>query len=56
VTPPFVAAPKDPVYIKGYLAGVRENVGQYTHAACWAVMAMAASGRRERAARLLATS
>ena len=54
LTPPFVATPKDPGYIKGYLAGVRENGGQYTHAACWAVMAMAQTGRRERAARLLA--
>jgi cyclic beta-1,2-glucan synthetase len=53
LTPPFVDTPKDPGYIKGYLAGVRENGGQYTHAACWAVMAMAQLGRRERAARLL---
>ncbi len=54
LTPPFVDTPKDPGYIKGYLAGVRENGGQYTHAACWAVMALAELGRRERAARLLA--
>jgi len=54
LTPPFVDTPKDPGYIKGYLAGVRENGGQYTHAACWAVLAMAELGRRERAARLLA--
>jgi cyclic beta-1,2-glucan synthetase len=53
LTPPFVDTPKDPGYIKGYLAGVRENGGQYTHAACWVVMAMAELGRRERAARLL---
>jgi len=53
LTPPFVDTPKDPGYIKGYLAGVRENGGQYTHAACWAVMAMAELGRGERAARLL---
>ncbi|MCU0835689.1 MAG: glycosyl transferase [Chromatiaceae bacterium] len=53
LTPPFVDTPKDPGYIKGYLAGVRENGGQYTHAACWVVMAMAMLGRRERAAALL---
>ncbi|WP_295388968.1 glycosyl transferase [uncultured Thiodictyon sp.] len=54
LTPPFVDTPHDPGYIKGYLAGVRENGGQYTHAACWAVMAMAELGLTERAARLLA--
>lgn len=53
LAPPFQDSPKDPGYIKGYVAGVRENGGQYTHAACWAVMAMAMLGRRERAARLL---
>lgn len=53
LTPPFVDTPQDPGYIKGYLAGVRENGGQYTHAACWVVMAMAMLGRRERAATLL---
>ncbi|MEY6430810.1 glycosyl transferase [Thioalkalicoccus limnaeus] len=53
LTPPFVDTPRDPGYIKGYLAGVRENGGQYTHAACWVVMAMAQLGRRERAAHLL---
>lgn len=53
LAPPFRDTPKDPGYIKGYVAGVRENGGQYTHAACWAVMAMAALGRRDRAARLL---
>jgi cyclic beta-1,2-glucan synthetase len=53
LAPPFQDTPKDPGYIKGYVAGVRENGGQYTHAACWAVMAMATLGRRDRAARLL---
>ena len=38
-TPPFVRSAKDPGYIKGYVAGVRENGGQYTHAATWVVMA-----------------
>ncbi|QBE67114.1 glycosyl transferase [Pseudoduganella lutea] len=53
LTPPFVDTPHDPGYIKGYVAGVRENGGQYTHAACWAVRALAEAGRRGRAARLL---
>jgi cyclic beta-1,2-glucan synthetase len=53
LTPAFVNTPNDPGYIKGYVAGVRENGGQYTHAACWAVRAMAEAGRRDRAARLL---
>jgi len=51
--PPFVNTPHDPGYIKGYVAGVRENGGQYTHAACWVVRAMAEVGRRDDAARLL---
>lgn len=53
LTPPFVDTSRDPGYIKGYVAGVRENGGQYTHAACWSVLATARLGRRERAARLL---
>jgi len=53
LTPPFVNTQHDPGYIKGYVAGVRENGGQYTHAACWVVMAMAKLGRRDRAAELL---
>jgi cyclic beta-1,2-glucan synthetase len=53
LTPPFVATPHDPGYIKGYLAGVRENGGQYTHAACWVVMALAELGRNAQAARLI---
>ncbi len=53
LTPPFVSTPEDPGYIKGYLAGVRENGGQYTHAALWVVKAMADAGRRDRAAALL---
>ncbi|MDD3148104.1 MAG: hypothetical protein PHD82_12440, partial [Candidatus Riflebacteria bacterium] len=39
----------NPGYIKGYVPGVRENGGQYTHGAIWATMAFAASGDRERA-------
>jgi cellobiose phosphorylase len=38
-----------PGYVKGYVPGVRENGGQYTHAAVWAVMAFAAAGDGERA-------
>ena len=53
LTPAFVDTPHDPGYIKGYVAGVRENGGQYTHAACWVVMALAGLGRNERAARVL---
>ena len=53
LTPPFENTPHDPGYIKGYVAGVRENGGQYTHAALWVVKAMAMAGRRERAAQLL---
>ena len=54
LTPAFDRTPHDPGYIKGYLPGVRENGGQYTHGALWAVRALAEHGRRERAARLLA--
>ena len=53
LTPPFEHTPNDPGYIKGYVAGVRENGGQYTHAALWVVKAMALAGRRERATKLL---
>ncbi len=52
LTPPFVDTPNDPGYIKGYVAGVRENGGQYTHAAIWVVRAMAEAGRRDRAMQL----
>ncbi len=49
LTPPFDDGPLDPGYIKGYLPGVRENGAQYTHAALWAVQAVAAQGRGDRA-------
>jgi cyclic beta-1,2-glucan synthetase len=52
--PPFNESELNPGYIKGYVPGVRENGGQYTHAAIWAVMAFAALGDRERAWELLA--
>jgi cyclic beta-1,2-glucan synthetase len=44
LTPPFDQSALDPGYIKGYLPGVRENGGQYTHAALWTVMATAQQG------------
>lgn len=47
--PPFDAADLDPGYIRGYVPGVRENGGQYTHAAVWAAMAFAELGDPERA-------
>ena len=53
LTPPFEFTTEDPGYIKGYVAGVRENGGQYTHAATWVVRAMAELGRNNRAAALL---
>jgi cyclic beta-1,2-glucan synthetase len=43
-TPPFDKTAHDPGYIKGYLPGVRENGGQYTHAATWVVQAFALLG------------
>ena len=42
--PPFDKTSKDPGYIRGYVPGVRENGGQYTHAAVWAAMAFAHQG------------
>ncbi len=47
--PPFDRSALDPGYIKGYLPGVRENGGQYTHAALWLIMAVAEQGDHERA-------
>jgi cyclic beta-1,2-glucan synthetase len=54
LAPPFEHTPRDPGYIRGYVKGVRENGGQYTHAALWIVRALAEAGRRDRAASLLA--
>jgi cellobiose phosphorylase len=53
LTPPFDRTPHDPGYIKGYVPGVRENGGQYTHGVLWAVRALAEAGRSDRAAVLL---
>jgi cyclic beta-1,2-glucan synthetase len=49
LAPPFDLTPLDPGYIKGYLPGVRENGAQYTHAALWAVQAIALRGDGGRA-------
>ena len=51
--PPFDKSDLNPGYIKGYVPGVRENGGQYTHAAIWAAMAFAALGDSRRAWELL---
>ncbi len=51
-TPPFDETHLDPGYIKGYPPGIRENGGQYTHAALWSVIALAALGEGDRAVRL----
>jgi cyclic beta-1,2-glucan synthetase len=51
-TPPFDQTPRDPGYIKGYLPGIRENGGQYTHAALWTIWAFAELGEGERAEEL----
>jgi cyclic beta-1,2-glucan synthetase len=53
LTPPFDRAEPNPGYIKGYVPGVRENGGQYTHAALWIVMAQAMLRRGDVAHELL---
>jgi cyclic beta-1,2-glucan synthetase len=53
-TPPFDHPARDPGYVKGYLPGVRENGGQYTHAAIWSVIAFAMLGDGDRAGELFA--
>ena len=53
LAPPFDRTAHDPGYIKGYLPGVRENGGQYTHAAVWVVLAHALRGDGDGAHRLL---
>jgi cyclic beta-1,2-glucan synthetase len=52
--PPFDKSDLEPGYIKGYVPGVRENGGQYTHAAIWATTAFAMLGDKERAWELFA--
>jgi cyclic beta-1,2-glucan synthetase len=51
-TAPFDQTPRDPGYIKSYPPGIRENGGQYTHGALWAVWAFAELGWGDRAAAL----
>jgi cyclic beta-1,2-glucan synthetase len=51
-TPPFDHSPREPGYIKGYPPGIRENGGQYTHAALWSVMAFAMLGDGDKAGEL----
>jgi cyclic beta-1,2-glucan synthetase len=48
LSPPFDRTPLDPGYIKGYLPGIRENGGQYTHAAIWSVLAFAMLGEGDK--------
>ena len=50
--PPFDRTPHEPGYIKGYPPGIRENGGQYTHAAIWTVWAFAELGEGDLAAEL----
>ncbi len=52
-TPPFDKGPLQPGYIKGYVPGIRENGGQYTHAALWVAQAWALLGDADRAAEIL---
>jgi cellobiose phosphorylase len=52
--PPFDKSALNPGYIKGYIPGVRENGGQYTHGAIWTVMACALMGETDRAWELFA--
>jgi len=52
LTPPFDSSPLDPGYIKGYIPGVRENGGQYTHAALWVLMAVGRLGSGDEAVEL----
>src|SRR5215468_9962739 len=53
LTPAFDCTAHDPGYIKGYLPGIRENGGQYTHGVLWYVRALAELGRGSRAVELL---
>jgi cyclic beta-1,2-glucan synthetase len=52
-TPPFEHSALDPGYVKSYPPGVRENGGQYTHAAIWVALAFARQGEGDRATALL---
>ncbi|MGH4050704.1 MAG: GH36-type glycosyl hydrolase domain-containing protein [Clostridium sp.] len=52
LTPPFSKSALEPGYIKGYVPGVRENGGQYTHAATWVILAFAKLYKTDTAAKL----
>lgn len=49
--PPFDKTTHDPGYIKGYVPGIRENGGHYSHAAMWVIRALAKMGERDKAMR-----
>lgn len=49
LSPPFEKSKEEPGYIKGYVAGVRENGGQYTHAATWVILALTKLGMGDKA-------
>ena len=53
LTPSFDKSSLNPGYIKGYVPGIRENGGQYTHAAIWLIMAHAKTGNAKRAWELM---
>ncbi|MBV6273624.1 cyclic beta 1-2 glucan synthetase [Alcaligenaceae bacterium CGII-47] len=53
LNPPFDTSDLDPGYIRGYVPGIRENGGQYSHAAVWSIMAFAKLGERARTWELL---
>jgi cellobiose phosphorylase len=53
LAPPFDQSALEPGYIKGYVPGIRENGGQYTHAALWFILATIRQGNGDRAAELL---
>jgi cyclic beta-1,2-glucan synthetase len=53
-SPPFDKTPLDPGYIRGYPPGLRENGGQYSHAAMWAILAFSKLGEGEKAGELFA--
>jgi cyclic beta-1,2-glucan synthetase len=52
LSPPFDSSKPSPGYIQGYLPGIRENGGQYTHAACWLIWATALQGNGNKAHQL----
>jgi cyclic beta-1,2-glucan synthetase len=53
-SPPFDNTPRDPGYVKGYPPGLRENGGQYSHAAMWAILAFTKMGAGDKAVELFA--